>query len=175
MTVSGFDPFGDPFRQLDRLASQWASGRRTPMGMPMDVWQAEDGFHVALDLPGVDPNSVEITTEQHTLTIRAERSAEYGEGHNVLVAERPQGRFTRQLQVATTLDLDAVEAHYSDGVLQLLIPVAKAAQPRRVEVRHRQSGTTADGPGGTAGGDQGETVQGSVTSSRDDQGAGGPG
>jgi HSP20 family protein len=167
MTVSGLDPFGDPFRQLDRLTSQLMSGRRTPMGMPMDVWQAEDGFHVALDLPGVEPSSVEITTEQSTLTIRAERSPHYGEGHNVLVAERPQGRFTRQLQVGDTLDLDGVEAHYSDGVLQLRIPVAKAAQPRRIEVRHRQSGTGS----GTASGDQGETVQGSVTSNREDEGS----
>ena len=44
MTVSGFDPFGDPYRQLERLSSQLRSGRRTPMGVPMDVWQGEDGF-----------------------------------------------------------------------------------------------------------------------------------
>lgn len=42
MSVMRFDPFGDPFRQLDRLTSQLMSGRRTPMGMPMDLWQSED-------------------------------------------------------------------------------------------------------------------------------------
>lgn len=169
MTVSGLDPFGDPFRQLDRLTSQLRSGRRTPMGMPMDVWQAEDGYHVALDLPGVDPSGVDITTEQSTLTIRAERSPEYGEGHNVLVAERPQGSFTRQLQVGDTLDLHNVEATYSDGVLRLRIPMAKAAQPRRIQVEHRHSGERA-GTGNHDGGDQGNTVQGSVTSNTEDQG-----
>jgi HSP20 family protein len=85
-----FDPFGDPFRSLDRLTSQLMSGTRTPMGMPMDVWQAEDGYHIALDLPGVDPGSVEITSERNMLTIRAERRSEYGEGQNVLLAERPR-------------------------------------------------------------------------------------
>jgi HSP20 family protein len=53
VTVIRFDPFGDPFRQLDRLTSQLLSGTRTPMGMAMDVWQADDGYHAALDLPGV--------------------------------------------------------------------------------------------------------------------------
>jgi HSP20 family protein len=52
VTVIRFDPFGDPFRQLDRLTSQLLSGTRTPMGMAMDVWQADDGYHAVLDLPG---------------------------------------------------------------------------------------------------------------------------
>ena len=50
MSVLRFDPYGDPFRQMDRLTNQLLSGTRTPMGMPMDVWQTEDGFHVCLDL-----------------------------------------------------------------------------------------------------------------------------
>src|SRR5215211_2182909 len=109
MSVLRFDPFADPFSNMDRLTNQMLSGTRTPLGMPMDVWQAEDGFHVALDLPGVDPSGVEITVEQSTLIIRAERSPEYGEGENVLVAERPQGSFARQLQVGDSLDLENVE------------------------------------------------------------------
>ena len=135
MSVMRFDPFGDPFRGLDRLTSQLMSGTRTPMAMPMDVWQAEDGYHVALDLPGVDPASVEITTERNMLTIRAERRAEYGQGQNVLLAERPQGRFTRQLQVGDALDTGSVQATYDNGVLLLTIPMSQAAQPRRIEVQ----------------------------------------
>ena len=55
--------------------------------------------------------------------------------HNVLVAERPQGSFTRQLQLGEGLDSEAVQADYSDGVLHLTIPVAQAAQPRRITIR----------------------------------------
>jgi HSP20 family protein len=123
-----------------------------------------------MSVSGVDPFSVEITTEQSTLTIRAERSPEYGEGQNVLVAERPQGSFTRQLQVADTLDLEDVEASYSDGVLRLRIPMAKAAQPRRIQVRHRRSGSQGGDTGSNAGDEQSGTVQGSVTSNTEDQG-----
>ena len=90
MTVIRFDPFGDPFRQLDRLTSQLPSGTCTPMGMAMDVWQADDGYHAVLDLPGVDASSVEITSERNVLTIAAERRPEYEQGQNVLIAERPQ-------------------------------------------------------------------------------------
>jgi HSP20 family protein len=140
VSVLRFDPFGDPFRQMDRLTSQLLSGTRTPMGMPMDVWQTDDGFHVCLDLPGVDPDSVDITTERNTLTIKAERRAEYEDGQNVLIAERPQGTFTRQLQLGDTVDTENIQASYSDGVLHLTLPMTQAAQPRRVQVRTEGSG-----------------------------------
>ena len=148
MSVMRFEPFGDPFRAFDRLTSQLVSGRRTPMGMPMDVWQADDGYHVALDLPGIDPGSVEITCERNVLTIRANRSAEYEEGHNVLLAERPQGTFTRQLQVGDALDTGKVTATYDNGVLMLIIPVAESAQPRRIEVQKGGSGKQQLSTGG---------------------------
>jgi HSP20 family protein len=140
VSVLRFDPFGDPFRQMDRLTSQLLSGTRTPMGMPIDVSQTDDGFHVCLDLPGVDPDSVDITTERNTLTIKAERRAEYEDGQNVLIAERPQGTFTRQLQLGDTVDTENIQASYSDGVLHLTLPMTQAAQPRRVQVRTEGSG-----------------------------------
>jgi HSP20 family protein len=140
MSVLRFDPFGDPFRHMDRLTNQMLSGTRTPMAMPMDVWQTEDGFHVCLDLPGVDPDSVDITTERNVLTIRAERRAEYQQGQNVLIAERPQGTFTRQLQLGDTVDTENIQASYGDGVLHLTLPMTQAAQPRRVQVRTEGGG-----------------------------------
>ena len=155
MSVYRFDPFGDPW-QMDRLAKQLMSGTRTPLGMPLDVWQTDDGFHVCLDLPGVDPESVDITTERNILTIKAERRPEYQEGDNVVIAERPQGSFTRQLQLSDALDTDKIEASYGDGVLHLDIPMAQVARPRRVQVRTDSSGqrrVTVEGEtveGGTA-------------------------
>jgi HSP20 family protein len=139
MSVLRFDPFGDPFRQMDRLTNQLLSGTRTPMGMPMDVWQTDEGFHVCLDLPGVDTDSVDITTERNVLTIKAERRAEY-QGQNVLIAERPQGTFTRQLQLGDTVDTENIQASYADGVLHLDLPMTQAAQPRRVQVKTDSSG-----------------------------------
>ena len=64
--------------------------------------------------------------------------------NNVLVAERPQGSFTRQLQLGESLDSEDVQADYRDGVLHLTIPVAQAARPRRITIRLGG----ADGSGG---------------------------
>jgi HSP20 family protein len=163
VSVMRFDPFGDPFRGLDRLAGQLLSGARTPMAMPMDVWQSDDGYHVALDLPGVDPGSVEITSERNVLTIRAERRPGYRENDKVLVAERPQGQYTRQLQVSDALDTGNVAADYHNGVLHLSIPVSQAAQPRRIEVRQggEQQAVTVGGEPVAAG----QTSGGSGSSS----------
>ena len=93
MSVTRFEPFRDPFREIDRLLSMAASGTRAPLSMPMDVYRGEDGsYHVEADLPGADPDSVEVTVEHGVLTIQAGRTPHYGDSGQVIVAERPQGR-----------------------------------------------------------------------------------
>jgi HSP20 family protein len=100
------------------VISMAATGRRAPLGMPIDVYRTEDGsYHVEADLPGVDPDSVEVTVEHSTLTIRAERIPRYGESEHVIVAERPQGSFTRQLSLGEGVDSENLTAGYADGVL----------------------------------------------------------
>ncbi|WP_109774702.1 Hsp20/alpha crystallin family protein [Quadrisphaera granulorum] len=136
-----FDPFGDPFRQLDRMAQQLVSGARTPMRMPMDVWKDDAGYHVELDLPGVDPSSVDVTTERNVITVRADRATRAAGSREVIIAERPHGQFIRQLQIGDGLDAAGVSADYRDGVLHLLVPVAPSAQPRRVEVSRTSDST----------------------------------
>ena len=109
--------------------------------MPMDVYRTEDGsYHVEADLPGVALDSVEVTVEHSTLTIRAERSPHYGEGEQVIVAERPQGSFTRQLSLGEGVDSENLTADYADGVLHVTIPVSPKTQARRVEITHASGG-----------------------------------
>ena len=134
MAILRFDPFRDPFHEFDRLTSQLRSGTRMPLGMPMDVWKGEHGYTIELDLPGVEPDSIELTCERNELTVRAERRPTFAQGDEVVVAERPQGSFTRQLVLGDGLDTSSVSANYADGVLRLTIKVAQAAQPRRIEV-----------------------------------------
>ena len=134
MAILRFDPFRDPFHELDRLTSQMRSGTRMPLGMPMDVWKGESEYVIELDLPGVDPNSIELTSERNELTVRAERRPSFGQNDEVVVAERPQGSFTRQLVLGDGLDASSVSADYAEGVLRVTIKVAQAAQPRRIEV-----------------------------------------
>jgi len=162
MSVMRFEPFRDPFRELDRLLSMAASGTRAPLAMPLDVYRGEDGsYHVEADLPGVDPNSVEVTVERGVLTIGADRTPHYGEGEPVVVAERPQGSFTRQLSLGEGVDSENLTAEYTDGVLHVIIPASPKTQPRRVEVTHAAGGSRTisgatvpqgDAPTGTTGG-----------------------
>src|SRR5216683_824065 len=142
MSVLRFEPYRDPFRELDRLVAMAASGTRAPLGMPMDVYRAQDGsYHLEADLPGVDPDSVEVTVEHSTLTIRAERTPHYGESEQVIVAERPQGPFTRQLSLGEGVDSENLTAAYADGVLHVTIPASPKAQARRVEITRPAGGS----------------------------------
>ena len=122
----------DPFRDVDRMLEQ-AFGDRAP-NMPMDAYRRDDNFFVHLDLPGVDPSSIDLAVDKNVLIVKADRSWQRREGDEWVVAERPQGTYTRQLFLGETLDPDHIEASYHDGVLTLRIPVAEQAKPRRIEV-----------------------------------------
>lgn len=134
----------DPFRDLDRLTEQalWGGGRRTP-AMPMDAFRRGDEFLVHFDLPGIDPDSLELTVEKNVLTVTAKRSFDHGEGEEWVVNERFEGTYSRQLFLGESLDADAITAHYDAGVLTLTIPVAERAKPRKVEVTTGEGGRTA--------------------------------
>jgi len=124
----------DPFRELDWLTGRMQPGRVVPQMMPMDAFRHEDHFVIHFDLPGVDPNSIDLTVEKNSLTVKAERSWHPVEGDEVIATERPTGTFSRQLLLGDNLDTDNIEASYHDGVLTLTIPVAESAKPRKVAV-----------------------------------------
>ncbi|WP_208607499.1 Hsp20/alpha crystallin family protein [Streptomyces curacoi] len=123
----------DPFRELDRLTQQ-VFGAARPAAMPMDAYRSGDDFVVHFDLPGIDPETIELDVERNVLNVRAERRTPAPEGAEVLVAERPTGTFTRQLFLGDTLDTDRIDASYEAGVLTLRIPVAEQAKPRRIQI-----------------------------------------
>jgi HSP20 family protein len=138
----------DPFRDFDRLAEQmFGGGSRSsgPRSFPMDAYRRGDRFLVHLDLPGVDPDSIELTCEQNVLTVRAERRFDSEEGDELIVSERPQGVFSRQLFVSDALDTGAIEANYDAGVLTLELPVAEQAKPRRIEIGRSGGRKTIEG------------------------------
>ena len=123
----------DPFKDVERWAQQLSSGTRAPV-MPMDAYRQGDYWVAAFDLPGVDPGSIDVTVEENVLTVRAQRSWEAQEGEQVVVAERPQGVFSRQLYLGEGLDADHVQASYEAGVLTVRLPVADHAKPRKVAI-----------------------------------------
>jgi HSP20 family protein len=129
----------DPFRDMDRLFNQ-TFGERAPV-MPMDAYRRGEDFFVHLDVPGVDPASIDLSSDQNVLTVKAQRTWQRQDGDEWIAAERPQGQYTRQLFFGDGLDVDKIEASYHDGVLTLRIPVAEKAKPRRIEINttHRDA------------------------------------
>jgi HSP20 family protein len=128
----------DPFRELDRFAQQVLGTPTRPAAMPIDAYRRADEFVVELDLPGVDPGSIDLTVERNVLTVHADRRRAEGDDVELLVGERPQGTFSRQLFLGDTLDTDRIDAAYTDGVLTLRLPIAERAKPRRVPVAHAE-------------------------------------
>ena len=140
----------DPFRDFDRLTEQLL-GARGVRSMPMEAYRRGDQFFIHLDLPGVSPDDVDLTLERNVVAIRAERRSPRQEGDEVLIDERPQGTFTRQLFLGENLDAGRMEASYELGVLTITIPVAEQAKPRRVQITAQPSQPQPVGTSTTGG------------------------
>src|SRR3954469_10793310 len=117
----------DPFRDVDRLFAQIVGTSGRPAVMHVDAERDGETFFVSFALPGVDPDSIDLTVERNVLSVRAERRRAEREGVDSVLAERPMGVFTRQLFLGDTLDTERLEASYEDGVLTLRIPVSERA------------------------------------------------
>jgi len=105
----------------------------------MDVVEQADGYVLNVELPGVKSADVEITIEKNVLSIKGNKTshgaAETEKTARVHAAERVFGAFARSLRLPEFVDAEHVEATFTDGVLTVTVPKAKAAQPRRVEIR----------------------------------------
>ena len=123
----------DPFRELDRLTQQLFGTPTRPAAMPIDAFRQGDEFVVLFDLPGVEQSSINLTVERNVLTVHAERTRPDTD-LELLVGERPQGTFSRQLFLADALDTERLTAEYADGVLRVRVPVKEQAKPRRVDI-----------------------------------------
>jgi HSP20 family protein len=128
----------DPFRELDRLAQQVLGTTGTwsrPATMPMDAYRDGDVYVIALDIPGVSTDAIDIDVERNMLTVKAERRPTAKDDNvQMELSERPLGVFSRQLMLADTLDAERIEADYEAGVLTLRIPIAERAKPRKITI-----------------------------------------
>jgi HSP20 family protein len=124
----------DPFRDIDRVFEQLAGTASRPAVMHIDAERDGDWFNVYFDLPGVDPDSIDLTVERNVLSVRAQRQRPHKDDVETVIAERPMGVFSRQLFLGDTLDTDKLEASYEAGVLTLHIPVSERAKPRRITI-----------------------------------------
>ena len=119
----------DPFARVTRHAF----GQSTIM--PLDGVRRDGDVLLRFDVPGIDPESIEVTVDRGVLTVSVKRQEELTEKDKFFVHERSMGTFTRRLYLSKNLNADAVEAAYNNGVLEVRIPVLEQAKPRKVEVR----------------------------------------
>lgn len=120
---------GQPAGGPARRGGAW---RRRPGYPLMNVWSSSDGLVIDAELPGVDPNDVDISVTGDQLTLRGKVNAEGAEGETWHRRERPAGEFVRTLQLPFRADSDSVKANYRNGVLRLTVPRSEEEKPKKI-------------------------------------------
>lgn len=121
----------DPFREFDRLAT-----RTSPTASPVayDTLKFDDRYELRFDVPGVDPDTIELTVDRRELLLSFDRTDDVPEGAEIVARRRPLGSISQRLFLGEGLDPEGLDARYDHGVLTVVIPVAEAAKPRRVAI-----------------------------------------
>ena len=126
-------------RQMDRLyrgAPRFEGTAAAPAYPALNVWLNEDGAMVTAELPGIEPDDIDISVVGETLTVRGSRTAEeLPEGAAYHRRERGHGRFSRTFQLPFPIATDDVDASFANGVLTIMLPRHEADKPRRIEVK----------------------------------------
>jgi HSP20 family protein len=130
MYLTTLDPIS---RDFDRIVRR-AFGTGYGPALPMDTIRRDGELVLRFDVPGVDPEKIDVTVDRGVLTVSASREETKTEGENPVVRERLFGSFTRRVRLSDNLDADAIEASNHEGVLEIRIPVREEAKPRKIEV-----------------------------------------
>jgi HSP20 family protein len=110
----------------------------------VDIYESEQELVVKADLPDVDPKDLDIRVENNILTIRGERKFEKNVStENYLRVERAYGTFSRSFALANTVNTEAIQAEYQNGVLTLHIPKREEAKPKQIKVNVDTSAPSA--------------------------------
>jgi HSP20 family protein len=129
-------------REMDRLFDSFFPRRRrfeTVDFPPLNVWTNSEGALVAVELPGIKAEQLELAVVGDTLTLRGKREANnLPEGARYQRRERFQGEFARSIQLPFTIDADKVEAEYKDGILTITLPRAESEKPKHITVQAAQ-------------------------------------
>ena len=135
----GVQPMG--LRQvMDRLLEDAViaprQGGATGWGGPvLDVYEEGDNLTVEAQLPGLQPDAIEVHVERGVLTISGRTAAEpESQGRNYLVREQRVGQFSRSLQLPATYTAEPSQATYEQGILRLVFPKSEQAKPRRIQL-----------------------------------------
>ncbi|HET7099633.1 MAG TPA: Hsp20/alpha crystallin family protein, partial [Terriglobia bacterium] len=102
---------------------------------PADIYETDDSLVLKAELPGINPDEVEIRVEDNTLYLKGERKFEKDvKEENLHRVERSYGTFTRSFALPNTIDADKVKAAYENGILTLTMPKREEAKPRTIKI-----------------------------------------
>lgn len=150
MAVSRWDPFNEMVswrEQMDRLLGR--GGREESWLPAIDVYDGKDEFIVKAEVPGIEPDDIDLSVSENVLSVRGERRfEERNEEEGTYRVERRYGRFERAIALPQNCDADNIEATYENGVLEVRVPKVAAPEPRRLTVQRKdalQPGRTGEG------------------------------
>jgi HSP20 family protein len=137
MTLVKWDPFRDLANLHQRMSTQ-VGGTHDSFGAwapPVDIYEKGDDLVIRAELPGVDKKEIDINVEDNRLIIQGERTrdTEFDE-KSAYRLERTFGSFVRSFMLPKTVDAGKISATYVNGVLEITLPKAEAAKPRKVEI-----------------------------------------
>jgi HSP20 family protein len=138
MTVSRWDPFQDLLSMQDEMNKMFnrAFGQQRTWAPALDISERKDAYVVTVEVPGVKPEEIDITLEDGLLTIQGERrvtqESSEQQYHRV---ERRYGSFRRSITLPTQVQANAIEASFDNGVLEVIVPKAEEAKPKKITVR----------------------------------------
>lgn len=128
----------DLFQRVFEGVNNWPAGGPQ---VPTDVFHTDDRLVIRMDLPGVNPDDVEVTVQENNLLINGTRRFPW-EADKVRFVRRGTfyGDFTQRVALGKGLDVEKISAHYDNGVLELTIPYAEEIQPRKISIEIGSSG-----------------------------------
>jgi len=134
-----FSQFDRMQREMERLLSPYrssVSGSSTSgIYPPINLYDNGESFVVRAEIPGVDPNKLDLSVTGNTLTLRGERKQpEVEKGWNYHRQERDYGEFRRALTLPEMVDGTKVQASFKNGILEILLPRAEQAKQRKIQV-----------------------------------------
>ena len=97
-----------------------------------DIYETESGFLLALDLPGIDREALEIDAEDNRLIVKGTRTITDSKQYRT---ERPRGKFLRTFSVPGSVDQSKIGAEYKDGVLQIRLPKRTEQKPKKIDIK----------------------------------------
>ncbi|PJF41687.1 MAG: heat-shock protein Hsp20 [Phototrophicales bacterium] len=104
--------------------------------LAIDLHETDDAYEMVINVPGIDPENIDVSITENVLSIVAELQQEKREENaQTLLQERVYGKFSRQITLPAGVDADHVETHYENGVLRLTLPKQESSKRRRIPIR----------------------------------------